>query len=43
VFESFLQQVDLFFTAFNQQLYFSNLVILAFATLLGIMVGAIPD
>ncbi len=42
MFESFLQQVDLFFTAFNQQLYFSNIVILAFATLLGIMVGAIP-
>jgi len=40
--ESFLQQADIFFIALSAQFYFTNIIILAGAVLLGIIVGAIP-
>ena len=40
--ESFLQQADIFFNALGAQFYFTNIIILAGAVLLGIVVGAIP-
>ncbi|HZK61270.1 MAG TPA: tripartite tricarboxylate transporter permease, partial [Anaerovoracaceae bacterium] len=40
--ESFLQQADIFFNALGAQFYFTNIIILAGAVLLGIIVGAIP-
>ena len=40
--ESFLQQADIFFNALSAQFYFTNIIILAGAVLLGIIVGAIP-
>jgi len=42
MFDSFLQQVNLFFHAFAAQLYLTNILIIAFATLMGIIIGAIP-
>jgi len=40
--ESFLQQADIFFNALSAQFYFTNIILLAGAVLLGIVVGAIP-
>lgn len=40
--ESFLQQADIFFNALGAQFYFTNIIILAGAVFLGIVVGAIP-
>jgi len=40
--ESFLQQADIFFNALSAQFYFTNIILLAGAVFLGIVVGAIP-
>ncbi len=40
--DSFLHQADMFFHAFSAQLYLTNILVLAGATFMGIIVGAIP-
>jgi len=40
--DAFLHQADIFFQALGAQFYLANILILAGATLMGIIVGAIP-